>query len=85
MKKSEQTFAQRAIRSLQDSRNSLTEADVLKSSRTNTTCKAVKQDTQAGADAPVLSCRNSSSFDEFCDRIRVGIKEKDIKKEERNV
>lgn len=37
MKKSERTFAQRAIHSLQVSRSSLTEADVLKNSRTNTT------------------------------------------------
>jgi hypothetical protein len=37
MKKSEQKFAQRAIHSLQDSRNSLTEAEELKSSRTSTT------------------------------------------------
>ena len=37
MKKSERTFAQRAIHSLQVSRNSLTEADVLKNSRTSTT------------------------------------------------
>ena len=36
MKKSERTFAQRAIHSLQVSRNSLTEADVLKNSRTST-------------------------------------------------
>ena len=37
MKKSQRTFAQRAIHSLQVSRNSLTEADVLKNSRTSTT------------------------------------------------
>ena len=37
MKKSERTFAQRAIHSLQDSRSSLTEADVWKSSSPSTT------------------------------------------------
>ena len=37
MKKSERTFAQRAIHSLQDSRSSLTEADVWKSSSLSTT------------------------------------------------
>ena len=35
-KRSERTFAQRAIHSLQDSRNSHTEADELKNSRTST-------------------------------------------------
>ena len=49
------TFAQHVIRSLQDSRSSSTVVDVLKSSKTSTTCNHNQKTTRPGIDFPVFS------------------------------
>ena len=48
------TFAQHVIRSLQDSRSSSTVVDVLKSSKTSTTCNHNQKTTRPGIDFPVF-------------------------------